>query len=98
MSETPFSRQRLQSPTEPLADRVAAVLAECDEPCNTSAGRGVGRASFEIDARVRRGNVGDTSGPAGRSRAGSAAFPCEPPINKMLLPKQHGRGSVIPGA
>ena len=30
MSETPFSRQRLQSPTEPLADRVAAVLAECD--------------------------------------------------------------------
>ena len=31
MSEsTPFSRQRLPAPTEPLADRVAAVLAECD--------------------------------------------------------------------
>ena len=31
MSEsTPFSRQRRPAPTEPLADRVAAVLAECD--------------------------------------------------------------------
>ena len=82
MSEsTPFSRQRLPgAPTEPLADRVAAVLAECDAARVRERARRDRIAAVEArpvppavtpELRAARARVRETRACTARCRGGS---------------------------
>ena len=111
MSEsTPFSRQRLPAPTEPLADRVAAVLAECDAARVRERARRDRIAAVEArpvppavtpELRAARARVRETRAALDRALAAesdSESEPARPPQKPSAARKPSAKPASKPAA